>query len=227
MEPAGARLLTIEEHVAQGRGSSHGPSAGEPGLPVRLLLLAPPGAGKSTQGQLLARSYLVPHISTGDLIRDEIARSTPLGIQVAGFVRDGALVPDDVVFDAVRRRLTESGPVAEFVLDGFPRTHVQAELAYAWAAEHDLALTAVVHLDVPEAELARRAAARAATSGRIDDTAAVWAHRLEVYRAETRPLLDLYAERGLLVHVDAGGDVDTVHDGIVEALGHRGLQTRA
>jgi adenylate kinase len=96
---------------------------------ARLLLLAPPGAGKSTQGRLLGQAYGVPHISTGELMRDEMSAQSPVGRRVAGFVRRGELVPDDIVIDLVLRRLTEPVEIDGFVLDGFPRTLAQAEVA--------------------------------------------------------------------------------------------------
>ena len=191
---------------------------------ARLLLLAPPGAGKSTHGRLLGEAFAAPHISTGDLLRAEIAAGSALGRRVEGLVAEGQLVPDDLVVEMVVRRLTEPAPVTAFVLDGFPRTVAQAERAYAWAAEHHLTFSAVVHLEVPDAELARRAAGRAAVSGRVDDDAATWERRMAEYRHQTEPLLCFYRDRGILVEIDAGGEVGEVHRAIVTALGALGLR---
>ncbi|MDE3085437.1 MAG: adenylate kinase [Acidobacteriota bacterium] len=191
---------------------------------ARLLLLAPPGAGKSTHGRLLAEAFAAPHISTGELLRAEIAAGSELGRRVEGLVAEGRLVPDDLVVEMVVRRLTEPAPVEAFVLDGFPRTLAQAELGYAWASEHGLTFSAVLHLEVPEAELARRAAGRAAVSGRGDDNAATWERRMAEYRLETEPLLGFYRARGILVEVDAGGGVSEVHQAILTALWAMGLR---
>lgn len=189
----------------------------------RLLLLAPPGAGKSTHGRMLGEAFAVPHVSTGELLRADIAAGTDLGRRVERAVAEGRLVADELVADMVRRRLTEPEPVEGFVLDGFPRTVAQAELAYAWAAEHALTFSAVLHLEVPDDELARRAAGRAAVSGRADDDEATWQRRLAGYRLVTAPLLAFYRGRGILVEVDATGDVPVVHDRITDALAGRGL----
>jgi adenylate kinase len=195
------------------------------GIPgVRLLLLAPPGAGKSTHAGMLGEVFGAPHISTGELLRAEIAAASDLGRRVEQVVAQGRLVPDEVVAEMVVRRLTEPVHVDAFVLDGFPRTLVQAQLAYAWAKEHGVTFSAVLHLEVPDAELARRAADRAAVSGRADDDTATWRRRMDEYRRATAPLLDFYRDRGILVEVDATGDIAGVHARILAALAPLGLQ---
>jgi adenylate kinase len=191
---------------------------------ARLLLLAPPGAGKSTHGELLGEAFGAPHISTGALLRAEIAAGSDLGRAVERVVAEGRLVPDELVAAMVGRRLSEPVPVDAFVLDGFPRTLAQAQLAYTWALEHGLTFSAVLHLEVPDAELARRAARRAAVSGRADDDAATWERRMAEYHRETEPLLGSYRDRGILVEVDATGDIAGVHERIVQALVARGLR---
>ncbi|HZU80878.1 MAG TPA: nucleoside monophosphate kinase, partial [Acidimicrobiales bacterium] len=129
----------------------------------------------------------VPHISTGEVMRGEVAAGTELGRRVERYVAGGELVPDDLVVELVIRRLTEPVLVDRFVLDGFPRTLVQAERAYEWALERELTLFAVVHLSVGEDELVRRTAARALTDGRADDDAATFRRRLAAYRQATEP----------------------------------------
>jgi adenylate kinase len=190
---------------------------------IRLLLLAPPGGGKGTQGRLLAAEYGVPHVSTGELLRDHVARSTPLGRRVRPYLEKGDLIPDDLVLRLVQERLTTPVVLEGFVLDGFPRTLDQALAAYAWATEHGLTFSAVVHLTVPDAELERRLLERGRRTGRSDDTADTIRHRLAQYRTTTEPLLEFYRERQILVDVDGNGPIPEVTQRIRAALEARGL----
>ena len=190
---------------------------------MRVLMVAPPGAGKSTHGRLLGRTFGVPFISSGELLRTEIDAGSAIGMQVSGLVSDGRLVPDELMAELVRRRLTEPDRVDEFVLDGFPRTLGQAELASRWPGASRLTFSAVLHLEAPEAELARRVHARATESGRTDDTSAVWQRRLTEYRDSVGPLLDFYGQRGVVLDVDASGTVDAVQNRILLALRSRGI----
>lgn len=203
-----------------------GPAHAVTGRPVRLLLLAPPGAGKSTQGRALGQLLGVPFVSVGDLLRAEVGAQTALGRLVEGHLARGELVPDEHVADLVRRRLEEPDAAHGVVLDGFPRTLDQARIADAWSdarGARGLGFSAVVHLDVSEDELARRIAERATVSGRVDDTEETWRRRLAEYRSATSPLLDLYRPRGVLIDVDGSGDVDAVRRGIVRSLRRRGI----
>jgi adenylate kinase len=190
---------------------------------IRLLLLAPPGGGKGTQGRLLAHEHGVPHVSTGELLRDHVARSTPLGVRVRPYLERGDLIPDDLVLGLVQERLTTPAVLEGFVLDGFPRTLDQALAAYAWATEHQLTFSAVVHLTVPEAELVRRLLERGRVTGRSDDTADTIRHRLVQYRTSTDPLLDFYRDRQILVDVDGNGPIPEVAGRVRAALEARGL----
>jgi adenylate kinase len=190
---------------------------------IRLLLLAPPGGGKGTQGRLLADEYGVPHVSTGELLRDHVARATPLGERARPYLERGDLIPDDLVLRLVQERLTTPVVLEGFVLDGFPRTLNQALAAYAWATEHRLTFSAVVHLAVPEAELVRRLLERGRVSGRSDDTADTIRHRLVQYRTSTDPLLDFYRDRQILIDVDGSGTIPEVAGRIRAALEARGL----
>ena len=185
---------------------------------LRALLLAPPGAGKGTQGDRLAEVYDVPHLATGDMLRLHVAEGTPVGLEAKRFMDRGELVPDRVVVDLVARQISEPEPLPGFVLDGFPRTLAQAKTAYDWGRAHDRTFHAVVSLDVPEDELVRRLLDRGRRSGRTDDTDDTIRHRLAVYTANTQPLLDFYRERGVLLEVDGTGDVDEVTRRIRDAL---------
>jgi adenylate kinase len=182
------------------------------------LLLAPPGAGKGTQGELLAVTYGVPHLATGDLLRQHVSEGTALGLQVAAFMDRGELVPDDLVLALVAQRIAGPEPLHGFVLDGFPRTLVQAEAAYQWGQQNDRTFDAVISLDVPAPELVRRLLERGRVSGRSDDNEATIRHRLEVYAESAAPLLEFYRSRRILLEVDGTGSVDEVETRIRKAI---------
>lgn len=173
---------------------------------MRLVLLGPPGAGKGTQGVRLSQRWSVPHISTGDLFRANIAASTDLGVRAKGFLDTGQLVPSELTVEMMQRRLAHSDCANGFLLDGFPRSVQQAAELSTILAEHGDALDAVVYFNIDAEVLYARMRLR----GRDDDTDDIIARRLEVYRTETAPLLDHYAD--LIVSVDADGDVDDVHE---------------
>jgi adenylate kinase len=185
---------------------------------LRALLLAPPGAGKGTQGDRLAEVYDVPHLATGDMLRLHVAEGTPVGLEAKRFMDRGELVPDRVVVELVARQISEPEPLPGFVLDGFPRTLAQAKTAYDWGRAHDRTFHAVVSLDVPEDELVRRLLERGRSSGRTDDTDATIRHRLAVYAENTQPLLDFYRERDVLHEIDGTGEVDEVTRRVRDAL---------
>jgi len=170
---------------------------------VRLLLLAPPGAGKGTQGERLAARFCVRHIAAGDLLRAEAGAGTPRGRQIAVCQARGDLVPDPIVLDVLIPAVTEAAARGGYILDGFPRTLPQAIAAAELGAQLGVTLDATVYLDAPEEVLTRRLLARAGQAGRTDDTADVIRHRLQVFAETTRPLVAYYAERGILVAVDA------------------------
>ena len=186
---------------------------------MRLVLLGAPGSGKGTQGQVLADHFGVAHISSGDLLRSHVAAGTPLGREVARYMEAGQLVPDDLVIDiAVADALRAAASTGGYLLDGFPRTLAQAKRAYEIARPSGLTASAVVYLAVPDDEVRRRLAARAAEQGRRDDTAEVIDHRLEVFHAETEPLLRFYEGRGILHSVDATGPPEAVTAAILKEL---------
>jgi adenylate kinase len=185
---------------------------------LRVLLLAPPGAGKGTQGERLARDYSVPHLATGDMLRHHVAEGTDFGRAAEGFMQRGELVPDGVVVALIGERLGGDEPLAGYVLDGFPRTLAQATAAYEWAKANDRTFDAVIALAVPEAELIRRLLARGRADGRVDDAEATVRHRQVVYEESTAPLLDFYRQRGILHEVDGTGTVDEVAARIRDVL---------
>jgi adenylate kinase len=185
---------------------------------VRLILLAPPGAGKGTQGDRLAQHFDVAHLSTGDMLRAELAAGTELGEAVKMHLAAGDLVPDDLMAELLRDPLVSAAKDGGYILDGFPRNLSQAHQAYELARDLGITVNAVLALDAPEEVLRERLLGRGATSGRSDDTDEVIEHRLEVYRKETQPLSNYYAERGVLKRIDASPPPDEVFAAILSAL---------
>jgi len=180
-------------------------------------MIAPPGAGKGTQGAVIAEHFGIPHIATGDLLRDHVARGTELGRAVRTFLDRGELVPDGVVLDMVRAAL-ETLQGDGYVLDGIPRTMEQARALYEVAVELEMTADVALHLQVEQAELVRRLLDRAVGEGRSDDSEDVIRRRLDVYYEVTHPILDWYGERGILVAVDANRPADQVGRQILTAL---------
>jgi adenylate kinase len=179
---------------------------------VRLLLVGPPGAGKGTQAAVLSEQLGIPHISTGDLFRAHIVDETPLGRQVKRYLDAGALVPDEVANEMVRKRLAQADAESGFLLDGFPRNTAQADVLDGILGGLEVELDAVVQMDVPQEVVVERLLAR----GRADDTEDVIRHRQQVYRSETAPLLDHYADR--LVTVSAVGSVEEITERALDAV---------
>jgi adenylate kinase len=177
---------------------------------VRLLLLAPPGAGKGTQGERLAARYGVRHIAAGDLLRAEAQAGGPLGGEIAAYQARGDLVPDQVVLDVLTPVVVDAAAHGGYILDGFPRNLAQAHAAADLAARLGVTLQAAVYLYAPDDVLTRRLLDRASRGGRTDDTADVIRHRLELYAQTTGPLVPYYTERGILVAVNADQPPDAV-----------------
>lgn len=194
-------------------------------MSARLLIMGPPGAGKGTQAAHLAELCGVVAISTGEIFRDHIARGTELGRTVKGIVDRGDYVPDDLTNELVADRLEQADAAEGFLLDGYPRTVEQVRFLDGLLTGEGRELSAVVRLVADEDELVSRLLRRAAEQGRSDDSEAAVRHRLEVYSAETRPVLDLYRERGVLIEVDGLGTIDEVRGRVSEALADRGLAT--
>jgi adenylate kinase len=186
---------------------------------MRVLLIAPPGAGKGTQGAIIAAHFNIPHIATGVLLRDHVARKTELGRAVEEHLNRGELVPDELVLDMVKEAVIDAKAAGGgYVLDGVPRNMTQARALYEICLDLDMTANVALHLKVSEEELVRRLLARAALEHRSDDTEEVIRRRLEVYRTLTLPIVDWYAERGILVSVDAMRPVERVGRQILTAL---------
>ena len=221
-----------------------GPDAHAPKRAV--IFLGPPGAGKGTQAREVAARFGVPHVSTGDMFRDHMARGTPLGEQARRFVQNGALVPDDAVLGMVEERISRPDCRRGFVMDGFPRTQPQAEALDESLRQRFWAPPRVVHLVLDADQLLRRLTGRrtCAVCGEIyniydrppkvagrcdndggelfqraDDREEVIRERLSAYQAQTRPLVDYYRARGVLADVNAMGSQAEVTERVLQVLG--------
>jgi adenylate kinase len=185
---------------------------------MRIVLLGPPGAGKGTQAAQIACRFGAPHIATGDIFRANVAEGTELGRAAQEYMDLGDLVPDEVVIAMVMERLASDDCDSGFVLDGFPRTVNQAEALDRQLVDLGAPLHAVLCFEAAEEELLRRLAGRAAAQHRADDAEQTIRHRLEVFAIKTRPLIDYYARRGLLINIDAIGPIEVVTKRILDDL---------
>jgi adenylate kinase len=190
---------------------------------TRLLIVGPPGAGKGTQSARLTESYGIPAIATGDIFRANIKNQTDLGKQVKAIIDAGDYVPDSLTNDLVANRLKESDAADGFLLDGYPRTLDQLGFLDGVLADSGTALDAVIQLVVDPDEVVTRLLKRAHEEGRSDDTEETIRHRQSLYNRETAPLIAVYKERGLVIEVDALGEVDDVSARVADALATRGL----
>ncbi|ADP84190.1 adenylate kinase [Pseudofrankia inefficax] len=216
---------------------------------MRLVLVGPPGAGKGTQAAFIASARSIPKISTGDIFRANVREGTELGIQAKHYMDAGDLVPDEITIGMVRNRLAEDDAVKGFLLDGFPRNVPQAEVLAGMLEAMGTQLDVVLELVVDDDEVVRRLSGRrtcrscghiwhvdfdpptvedvcdrcnGALFQRDDDRAETIRHRLEVYAEQTAPLVSWYAERGVLIGIDATGPVDNVTERAIDALRHHG-----
>ena len=186
---------------------------------MRVLLVAPPGAGKGTQGTLIAAHFGLSHVATGELLRGHVARGTELGRAVQERLARGELVPDDIVLAMVREAFIAAKEAGcGYVLDGIPRNMAQARAAYQIGLDLDMTADVALHLQADDEELVRRLLARSVLEHRTDDTEDVIRKRLELYHSVTHPIVDYYAGRGILVTVDAMRPAEAVGREILTAL---------
>ncbi|ONH32152.1 adenylate kinase [Pseudofrankia asymbiotica] len=216
---------------------------------MRLVLVGPPGAGKGTQAAFIATARSIPKISTGDIFRANVREGTELGVAAKQYMDAGDLVPDEITIGMVRNRLAEDDAVKGFLLDGFPRNVPQAEVLGGMLDTMGTQLDVVLELVVDDDEVVRRLSGRRTCRScghiwhvdfdpptvedvcdrcngelfqRDDDRSETVRHRLEVYAEQTSPLVAYYAERGVLIGIDATGPVDNVTERALDALRHHG-----
>jgi adenylate kinase len=181
---------------------------------TRLIFLGPPGAGKGTQAAILAQACGIPHISTGEILREAIANQTELGQKAQGFVDRGELVPDSLILDLIRERLQQSDAQQGWILDGFPRNVSQAEFLSGLLTELNQNCDVALNLEVPDATLIERLLSR----GRKDDNQETIRRRLEVYREQTAPVIDFYQKQGALKSVDGNRSLEEVTAALKNAI---------
>ncbi|MGA9377745.1 MAG: adenylate kinase [Phormidium sp.] len=180
----------------------------------RFIFLGPPGAGKGTQAQKLSALCNIPHISTGEILRNEVVQGTPLGVQAKSYQEKGELVPDKLIDDMVRLKLSEPDTQSGWILDGFPRTVIQAKFFDELLEKIHQKCDFVIDLEVPDEVIVTRLLAR----GRQDDTEEILRRRLEVYREQTAPLIDYYREREILVSIEGNHSMEDVTEELKKAI---------
>ena len=181
---------------------------------ARLIFLGPPGAGKGTQALALAEKLQIPHISTGDILRQALTARSPLGMEAQSYMDRGELVPDNLVQAMVEERLQQSDINSGWILDGFPRTVSQAEFLAELLQKLGHGSVQVINLDVPDDILIERLLGR----GRPDDTEDVIRRRLEVYHADTKPLIGFYSDRQQLVYVNGNQPLEAVNTDLHQVI---------
>ncbi|WP_159705845.1 adenylate kinase [Arthrobacter sp. 18067] len=185
---------------------------------ARLIIMGPPGSGKGTQAEHLARHFGIPAISTGDLFRAHVRDKTDLGLEAGEFMDRGEFVPDHVTTDMLKQRMEEADAAEGFLLDGYPRTVIQIGALDEMLAVRGQPLEVVLALTASDSELLARILRRAHEQGRSDDTEAVIQRRLELYRDETQPVLTAYSKRGILLTVDGSGERETITQAAITAV---------
>lgn len=184
-----------------------------------IVIFGAPGSGKGTQSDLLIKKYGFGHISTGDVLRNEIKNGTELGKTAKGYIDNGQLIPDELMVSILASVYDGFGADhAGVIFDGFPRTIAQAEALKAMLAERGHAVAAMIELDVPEAELMKRLIKRGQESGRSDDNEETIKKRLDVYHDQTSPLIDWYEKEGIHNHIDGLGELDRIFKDICEVV---------
>lgn len=175
-----------------------------------LILFGPPGSGKGTQSQKIVDSYKLEHISTGDLLRSEVANETALGLEAKEYMDNGSLVPDEVVIGMISSKIDATPEARGFIFDGFPRTKEQAVALDKLLQLKETAITTVLSLEVSEEELTKRLLERGATSGRSDDNEEVITKRIKEYHAKTAIVASHYDAQNKLVNIKGEGSVDDI-----------------
>ena len=184
------------------------------------MLFGPPGCGKGTQAAIISKRFSLPHVSTGEMLRDEVATETELGEQVAPIMKGGGLIPDKIMVRVIERRFAQSDAAAGVLLDGFPRTVPQAQELDEMLENTGREIGVVLFFDVPEAELQKRIAHRAEIDHRADDTPEAFIQRMREYEAKTAPVVDYYQDRGTRVeYVNGNAPIEDVTASILAIFG--------
>ena len=185
---------------------------------LNIALFGPPGAGKGTQSEFLIKKYNLYYISTGDLLRKELAAKTKLGLEAQGIIAAGGLVSDEIIVQIIEKTITENSSSNGFLFDGFPRTYIQAYILEGLMLKLHTSLNCLISLHVPEEESVTRLLKRGATSGRSDDNEAVIRNRLREYAQKTLPVLQFYRDKGIYMEIDGTAAIEQVHRQISEII---------
>jgi len=185
---------------------------------LNIALFGPPGSGKGTQSELLLEKYKLEHISTGDILRDQIARQTDLGLQAKQLIDKGQLVPDELIVQLLEARMTEKADAKGFLFDGFPRNNTQASILENLLSKLNTSLTCMISLEVDQAELMRRLLERAKLQGRSDDTEEVILARFKEYESKTLPVIDFYKNKGIYIPVKGVGTIKETFERIENVI---------
>ncbi len=216
-------------------------SQNQKGLKMRIILIGPPGAGKGTQAKKITNKLSIPHIASGDMLREAVSKGTPLGKQAESYMKKGALVPDDFVIEMIMERFSQSDAKNGFLLDGFPRTLPQAEALDEALAKANVHIDHVLHVDVPDEEIITRNTARridpetgkiynirydppppeisSRVIQRADDNEEVINNRLRKYHADTKPIIPFYAAKNLVRKISGLGSVEEIQNKVFKILG--------
>jgi len=185
---------------------------------LNIVIFGPPGSGKGTQSGKIIQKYRLNHLSTGDMLRAEIAAESELGLEAKSYTSRGALVPDEVVIGMIEKRIEAASNLNGFIFDGFPRTVKQAEALDNLLSSRDLEITMMINLDVEKQELIERLLKRSELEGREDDNLETIQNRIQVYENQTSPVIEYYKKQNKAHAVDGLGSVDEIFQRIVKVI---------